>query len=130
MAAPPIRVAVAGLGTIARTAHLPMLERRGDLFTVAALSDLSRTAVDEIGRRFGVPAARRYTDAGAMIAAGGFDAVLLLTSGSHGCLAVQALQAGLAVFCEKPLAYTRAEAERIAAAGGADPARLMVGYMK
>jgi predicted dehydrogenase len=130
MTAHRIRVAVAGLGVIARTAHLPMLERRGDLFTVTALSDLSATALGEIGQRFGVPPRRRYADAGAMIEAGGFDAVLVLTSGSHGSLAVQALEAGLAVFCEKPLAYTRAEAERIAAAGGADPARLMVGYMK
>lgn len=124
-----IRVAVAGLGVIARTAHLPMLERRRDLFEIAAVSDLSRTGVEEIGRRYGVPAGRRYVDAEEMIDAGGVDGVLLLTSGSHGRLAAQALRAGLAVFCEKPLAYTRAEADDIAKAAG-DDGRLMVGYMK
>jgi predicted dehydrogenase len=119
-----LRVAVAGLGVIARTAHLPMLQRLPELFTVTAVSDLSRTAVDEIGSQLGIPEARRYADAAEMIVAGDVDAVLLLTSGSHGTLARQALQAGIAVFCEKPLAYTRAEAEAL------PDGKLMVGYMK
>jgi len=114
---------VAGLGAIARTAHLPMLERRADLFEITAVSDLSRAAVDEVGTRYGV--SRRFTDAAELIAAGGFDAVLLLTFGSHGRLAAQALADGIAVFCEKPLALTRAE---VAALPDSD--RLMVGYMK
>lgn len=117
----PLRVAVAGLGVIARTAHLPMLDRLRDLFTVAAVSDLSPSAAEAAGARL---SARWYTDAGEMIAAGGVDAVLLLTSGSHGALARQALAAGIAVFCEKPLAYTRAEAEAL------PDGPLMVGYMK
>jgi predicted dehydrogenase len=119
-----LKVAVAGLGVIARTAHLPMLERLHDLFTVTAVSDLSGAAVDAIGSRFGVAETRRYTDAAEMIDAGGMDAVLLLTSGSHGALARRALAAGIAVFCEKPLAYTRAEADAL------PDGPLMVGYMK
>jgi predicted dehydrogenase len=126
VAAKTISVAIAGLGVIARTAHLPLLERRADLFTIAAVSDLSPSAVDEVGARYGVPEKRRHTDAAEMIAAGGCDAVLLLTSGSHGDLAAQATRAGLPVLCEKPLAYTRAEADALAEAEG----RLMVGYMK
>jgi myo-inositol 2-dehydrogenase / D-chiro-inositol 1-dehydrogenase len=52
--------------------------------------------------------------------------VAIMTSGSHAELAGAAARAGLAVFCEKPLAYTRAEADGLAAE---DP-RLMLGYMK
>lgn len=63
-----------------------------------------------------------------MLAGGGFDAVLLLTSGSHGDLAADALRRGTPVFCEKPLAYTRAESASLAALAGY--AGLMVGYMK
>lgn len=127
-----IKVAVAGLGAIARTAHLPLLERRRDLFELAAVADLSRTVADEIGARYGVPAEHRFTDVGEMLEAGGFDAVLLLTSGSHGAAAEDALRRGYAVFCEKPLAFTRAEIARIAAAETAQNSgpRLMVGYMK
>jgi myo-inositol 2-dehydrogenase/D-chiro-inositol 1-dehydrogenase len=121
-----IRVAVAGLGVIARTVHLPLLQRRTDLFEVVALSDLSPARLAELGDRHGVEPARRHTDAAAMVDAGGCDAVLLATSGSHGELAAAALRRGLPVLCEKPLAYTLAEAERLA---GTDAA-LMVGYMK
>ncbi|NUO58695.1 MAG: Gfo/Idh/MocA family oxidoreductase [Hamadaea sp.] len=118
MGTPMIRVAIAGLGTIARTAHLPMLARRSDLFSVVAVSDLSPSALAEFD-------VARYADASDMIAAGGFDAILLLTSGSHGALAGQALAAGLPVFCEKPLALTRAEIAELP-----ETDRLMVGYMK
>ncbi|MFC4496901.1 Gfo/Idh/MocA family protein [Streptomyces ovatisporus] len=126
------RLAVAGLGAIARTAHLPLLERRRDLFEVTALCDLSRSALDELGTRYGIPAEHRHTSTASLLGRGGFDAVLLLTSGSHGDDAEAALRAGYAVLCEKPLACTRAEAARVAAAEreqGRGP-RLMVGYMK
>ncbi|MEU5940846.1 Gfo/Idh/MocA family oxidoreductase [Micromonospora sp. NPDC047548] len=124
-----IRIAVAGLGTIARTVHLPLLQRRGDLFEIVALGDLSPTRVAELGGRYGVEPCRRYTDATAMVADGGYDALLLATSGSHGELAASALRAGLPVLCEKPLAYTLAETARLRELGGGTPA-LMVGYMK
>ncbi|NUT32099.1 MAG: Gfo/Idh/MocA family oxidoreductase [Hamadaea sp.] len=125
-----LRIGVAGLGTIARTAHLPMLERRADLFEIAAVSDLSPTAAARLGARYGVEEKHRHTDAGQMLAAGGLDAVLLLTSGSHGRLAAQALTAGVPVFCEKPLALTLAETAELTALTAGDDTRLMVGYMK
>ncbi|HEV7626201.1 MAG TPA: Gfo/Idh/MocA family oxidoreductase [Streptomyces sp.] len=127
-----VRLAVAGLGAVARTAHLPLLERRRDLFEITSLCDLSRSTLDEIGARHQVPQERRHISIEAMLAEGGFDAVLLLTSGSHGDAAEAALHAGYAVLCEKPLVFTRAEAERVAAAESAQSRgpRLMVAYMK
>lgn len=124
-----IRIAVAGLGVIARTVHLPLLQRRADLFDIVALSDLSPARLTELGDRYGVEPARCHTEAAAMLSSGGCDAVLLATSGSHGELAATALRHGLSVLCEKPLAYTIAEADRLAAPD-AGSARLMVGYMK
>jgi predicted dehydrogenase len=120
-----ISVGVAGLGVVARTVHLPLLERRRDLFEVAAVADLARSTVNELGERYGVPPRRRHPDGWSLLADGGFDAVLLLTSGSHGELAAEALRRGLPVFCEKPLAFTRGEAAALPAS-----APLMVGYMK
>ncbi|GIG87281.1 Gfo/Idh/MocA family protein [Plantactinospora endophytica] len=125
-----LRVAVAGLGVIAQAVHLPVLERRRDLFELAAVADLSAQRGHELGRRYGVPERHRYLDGAALLDAGGFDALLLLTSGSHGELTAAALRRGVPVFCEKPLAYTRAEAAELAAAGAGTGAGLMVGYMK
>lgn len=54
------------------------------------------------------------------------DALLLLTPGSHGADALAAAAAGIPVLCEKPLAYSLAEADALAVAA----ARLQLGYMK
>jgi predicted dehydrogenase len=66
-----------------------------------------------------------------MLGAPDLDAVMILTSGSHGEAIVRTLSARLAVLTEKPMAWTLGEADAIAnalAADGAPP--LQVGYMK
>ncbi|MET8155822.1 Gfo/Idh/MocA family oxidoreductase [Sphaerisporangium sp. NPDC005289] len=123
-----LKVAVAGLGAIAQTVHLPLLERRSDLFEVVAVCDISPSLTRRVADRYGV--ARRHTDVTAMLDGGGFDALLVLTSGSHGHVVADALRRGHAVLCEKPLAYTRAEVDQIAALEDPERPRLMVGYMK
>jgi myo-inositol 2-dehydrogenase/D-chiro-inositol 1-dehydrogenase len=123
-----IRVAVVGLGVIAHTVHLPLLERLHEQFQITAVCDLSPSLTTRIADRYQVPG--RYTDVEAMLEAGGFDAVVLLTSGSHGPTAASALRRGYYVMCEKPLAYTRAEAAELAALDDGPAPKLMVGYMK
>jgi len=61
---------------------------------------------------------------------GRVDAVLVLSSGSHGEVAGAALARSLAVFCEKPLAYTLAEADELARLSERTGAPLQLGYMK
>jgi myo-inositol 2-dehydrogenase / D-chiro-inositol 1-dehydrogenase len=122
----PLRVGVIGLGAVAQAVHLPLLAKHPALFRPAAICDLSASVRDRIGDRLGLPETRRFARAEDLIAAGDLDAVAIMTSGSHAALATAAARAGLAVFCEKPLAYTRAEADGLAAE---DP-RLMLGYMK
>lgn len=126
-----IRVAVAGLGAVAQAVHLPLLARRWDLFEVVAVSDLSPGLRDAVGEQYGVPPQARYADVEQMLAGADADATLLLTSGSHGAAALGSLSAGLPVFCEKPLAYTVAEADELAAAeAAADGPALLLAYMK
>jgi predicted dehydrogenase len=114
------------LGAVAQAVHLPLLAKHPERFRIAALCDLSATNRDLLGARYGVPAERRFASAEELLAADGLDAVAILTSGSHGPLATAAARAGLAVFCEKPLAYTLAELDELAAA---DPT-IQLGYMK
>lgn len=82
--------------------------------------------LERTGLRYGVPAERRFTDTDDLLAAGGFDALLLLTSGSHVPVSADALRRGHAVLSEKPLGYAHKELTELD--GLSD--RLMVGYMK
>ena len=127
-AAGTVRVGVAGLGAVAQAVHLPLLARRPETFRIAALADLSRSLRGAVGDRYGVPPDDRVESVERLIERPGLDAILLLTSGSHGEPALAALDAGLAVLCEKPLAATLAEADALLASGNAD--RLLLGYMK
>lgn len=117
-----MRIALVGCGAVTQAVYVPLLSRRRDLFEVAAVCDLSRTLADAVGDRLGAPG--RYTDVAEMLSAGGFEAVLVLASGSHGETVGRALSAGYAVLCEKPLALTRAEVAAL------PEGPLMVGYMK
>ncbi|MEV0617841.1 Gfo/Idh/MocA family oxidoreductase [Nonomuraea sp. NPDC050404] len=117
-----MRIALVGCGAVTQAVYVPLLSRRRDLFEVSAVCDLSRTLADAVGDRLG--AARRYTSVSDMLADGGFEAVVMLASGSHGETVRQAMNAGYAVLCEKPLALTRAEVAAL------PEGRLMVGYMK
>jgi myo-inositol 2-dehydrogenase / D-chiro-inositol 1-dehydrogenase len=122
----PLRIGVIGLGAVAQAVHLPLLAKHPEVFRISAVCDLSRANCTALGERFAVDGARRFGDADALLAAEDLDAVAILTPGSHGELAAAAARAGLAVFCEKPLAYTLAEADALAEL---EP-RLMLGYMK
>jgi len=126
----PVRVAVIGLGSVAQAVHLPLLERLSDRFRIAAIADLSPSLVETIGARYGVPTEDRATDAESLLASDRIDAAIILTSGSHGALAAAALEAGLPVFVEKPLAFTIAEADSLAAIVTRTGGRVQVGYMK
>lgn len=126
-----MRIAVAGLGAVAQAVYLPLLARNRELFELAAVCDISAGLRDAVGEAHGVPVTRRHGDLDALLDAGGVDGILMLTSGSHGALAAAALEAGLSVLCEKPLAYTVGEVDELerATAGDVSP-RLQLGYMK
>jgi predicted dehydrogenase len=127
----PLRVGVAGLGAVAQAVHLPLLARHPDRFRIAAVADLSPSLRDAIGGRHDVPTGHRVALGEDLLTLEGLDAILVLTSGSHGAIAAAALHAGKTVFVEKPLAYTLAEVDRLAdLAMSHPPGRLQLGLMK
>jgi predicted dehydrogenase len=131
-----IRIGVAGLGAVAQSVHLPLIQRRWDLFELVAVADLSAQAAASVGGQFGVDAEHRYGTLSQMLdgqeeKAQRLDGVLLLTSGSHGAAAAECVRRGVAVFCEKPLAYSIAEIDDVQRAeADADRPMLLLGYMK
>jgi len=100
-----VKVAVAGLGVIAQTTHLPLLERLRKHFDLVAVCDLSATLTARVGERYDV--ARRYTNVTEMLDAGGYDAVLVLTSGPTPAWQLTRSAAG-SPYCARSLSHTRA----------------------
>jgi len=126
----PIRMGVLGLGAVAQAVHLPLMARRPDLVTISAVCDIADEVTAAIGGRYGIPESRRFSRYDDMLEAGGLDAVMILARGSHANEVLRGWQAGLFVFCEKPLAYTLAQVDDLIAAQPTDRPSLLVGYMK
>lgn len=125
-----LNIGVVGAGAVASSVHLPILTRRSDLFRVCAVADFNVEAANYLADRFGIPADSRFSSPYEMISSGKLDSIAILNSGSHCQLVVAALEAGLNVFCEKPLAYSRREMSQIEGALDASSGNLMIGYMK
>lgn len=126
----PLRLGIHGLGAVAQSVHLPLIARLPDRFRVAAVCDLSEAIRDAVGMRWGVPPEGRHATLASMLDAGGLDGLVILTPGSHAAPAIEGLDAGLPILCEKPLAYSLEEVERVAAAQTRTKGRLLLGYMK
>ncbi|MFF3403629.1 Gfo/Idh/MocA family protein [Streptomyces sp. NPDC002659] len=95
-----VRVGIIGSGFIARI-HARASRQAGA--RLAAVADVDEEAALQAGRRFG--AERAFGSADALIESGLVDVVHVCTPNHlHAPLALKAIEAGLAVICEKPLA--------------------------
>ena len=130
-----IRVGIIGLGMMGRC-HLAGWEKAPDAEVVAvADSDPKRAAGDLSGGWGNIDAGTENldmdrvtgtTDPGELIAMENVDVVdVCVPTPFHADLAIAALEAGKHVVCEKPLARTFRDAERIAAAAAASPGMFM-----
>lgn len=118
-----LRVGLIGAGWVTQH-HLRGWQRLGDDAKVVAIADPSAEAARRRADEFGIPA--RFTSAAEMLAAGGLDAVDIAAPRQvHADLARLAADHGLPILCQKPLAPTLAEAERLVADIGGR-VRLMV----
>ena len=123
----PLRIGVIGAGNYATTMLLPHLADDPDveLVSVATATALSAATAQ---KRFEM--ASMSTDYRSILADEGIDAVVVATRhDSHSRIAGEALEAGKAVFVEKPLAVTEDQlAELLAVVGRTGNDRLMVGF--
>jgi len=107
--------------------HLPYLTELADRFKVVALCDLSESLAGACAERYGVQRVHtRWQD----LLSEELDAVMILTSGDHAPIAIEAAQAGMHVFVEKPMALSSHDGARMLAAACDSGVRLMVGTMK
>ncbi|MDP8926170.1 MAG: Gfo/Idh/MocA family oxidoreductase [Actinomycetota bacterium] len=106
----PLRIGVVGLGWAGET-HLKSYLRLPNVEAVA-LAGLEEPRLRELGQRYGVPNLHRdYVE---LVARDDLDAVSICAPNHlHAPVAIAALESSKHVLCEKPLARTGAEAERI-----------------
>ena len=108
---PAIRIGVVGVGAIAQIAHIPVLSKmRGA--QLVALCDNDRPKARSLADRFGVPDV--FTDIEDLLEFDELDAVIISTPNHlHEPHVLSALQAGVHVLCERPLALTWRGVERL-----------------
>jgi predicted dehydrogenase len=121
-----IRVGLFGAGLIGQAVHAPHLAEDQDRFEFVVVADPSKTVREAVAARHRVPhTAPNLEEALAL----GLDAIVIsVPDGAHREAAVTALEAGVHVFIEKPLAETVADCEAVLAARGDRVCQ--VGYMK
>jgi predicted dehydrogenase len=127
-AVPPYRVAVIGCGGIAR-AHANAYTNLPQCMLVAA-ADISRDALADFGRQYGVE--HLYTSYEEMLTAERPDIVSVCTwPPLHAAPVIAAARAGVkGIICEKPMAPTLAEADRMNEAARAAGTVLIVGHQR
>ena len=123
------RIAVIGGGMIAQTVYLPTLAALTDRFETVALADPSATVRDALAARR--PGLRTHADWRALVDGERLDALVVGSpNGTHVDVVLAALDAGLHVLVEKPLAIDPADAAAIAARAEEAGRVVQVGYQK
>ncbi len=109
-----IRVGIAGLGRSGWNIHAHLLEPLTKRYQIVAVTDADADRRSEAKARFGCES---YTDYADLLADPKVELIVLaLPSHLHADLSVAALDAGKHVICEKPMATSMAEADRMVAA--------------
>jgi predicted dehydrogenase len=107
------RVAIVGVGGIARGVHLPALAEMGNRVEIVAAVDVEASRVEEVGVEWNIPG--RYTDLAVMLEAEKPDLVIVSTPPvAHRDAVIASLDAGASVWCEKPPVLSLAEYDEIA----------------
>ena len=121
----PLRLAITGCGEIGRwMALFCRLNRR---IRLVACCDRQRPVADAFAARFRIP--RAYDDYGALLEGERLDAVYLAVPHDlHFEMVVAAIEAGVPVLVEKPVARTLDEGREIVRRAGAAKVRVGVNY--
>jgi predicted dehydrogenase len=121
-----LRIGLFGAGLVGQASHAPTLAHDDGRFEFVVVIDPSATVREAVAARYGVPNAVGTLEEALGL---GLDAVVIaVPDPAHLPAVLTALQAGVHVFCEKPLAVSVAEVDEILAARG--DRVVQVGYMK
>lgn len=124
-----VRYAVVGLGHIAQTAVLPAFANAKRNSVLTALVSDDATKLRELGERYDVKHTFTYDEYDACLKSGEVDAAYIALPNTMHCeYAVRAAEAGVHVLCEKPMATTEEECEKMIHTAETSNVRLMIAY--
>jgi predicted dehydrogenase len=122
-----INIAIVGAGSFARGMHLPNLVKLRDQYALHAIASRTGSNAKATAQKYGA----RYatTDYTELLKDADLDAVIIATRHNlHAKLAAEFLQAGKAVFLEKPMALNQQELDRLVAVIQDTQQPFMVGF--
>ena len=123
-----LKVGIIGCGGIAEGKHLPALTEVKEV-EIVAFCDVIEEKASMLAKKFGTADAKVYTDYKELLKDNTIDVVHVLTPNkSHSFISVAALEAGKHVMCEKPMAKTYAEAQKMLEAAKRTGKKLTIGY--
>src|ERR671934_279246 len=122
-----LRVGVVGAGLIAQVEHIPNLLALPELFELVAVAEPSETIRAAVEDRHSV---RTHDGLDGLLAESLDALVVAVPDALHVEAVLAGLDAGLHVFCEKPLCFTERDAAEIAARRDRAGRVVQVGYMK
>lgn len=120
-----LKVGVIGCGSIAQYRHLPEYEAN-PYVQIVAVCDSNKKRAKEVANKYGV---NMYTDYNELINCEELDAVSVCTPNDlHASISIVALQSGIHVLCEKPMATSKKDAEMMIEAAEKSGTKLMIGH--
>lgn len=122
-----LKVGVVGAGIIAQVMHLNYLRELADRYEIAALCDIASENAQANAASYAIP--KVFTDWRDMLLED-IDVVLILTSGSHARIAIEAAKAGKHILVEKPMCFSVTEGKLMRDAAAEAGVVLMVAYPK
>jgi predicted dehydrogenase len=126
MADSRLKVGIIGGGGIVR-AHLPRLTERSEAVEVFALSDVNAEAAQRTAQEYSIP--RHSTDYKEWL--NDVDAVVIgVPTHLHHTIGIDAANAGKAIFMEKPMTRTLAQADELLAAVAKKGVPFQVGFVR
>ena len=122
------KIGIIGCGGIANGKHMPSLAKQPDAEMVAFCDIIEERAVSA-AKKYGIPGAKVYTDYKKLLEDKSIDIVHVLTPNkAHSPITCDALEAGKHVMCEKPMAISSAEAQKMVDAAKRTGKKLTIGY--
>ncbi|MBE6606793.1 MAG: Gfo/Idh/MocA family oxidoreductase [Ruminococcaceae bacterium] len=121
-----LRIGVIGTGNIGNV-HLGAYQKVADA-EVVAICDINEERLNKAGEKFGIE--KRYTSVTEMIKNEKLDAVdVCVWNCNHASCAIEALNAGINVLCEKPMAYNTRQAIEMKEAAEKSGKLLMIAFV-